>query len=103
MSKPRQIWTYLQHLKAQKHQFALYMKSKNAEFLDSLLQQLKFEEVEKDAPTEEGADAAAVKQKEGESEEDEQPKPKEAEDAEAETESSKEEKEKEEDTKEQDK
>ena len=36
----------IQHFQAQKHQFALYIKNKDTNFLESLLQQLNFGEVE---------------------------------------------------------
>lgn len=75
-------------MEAQKHQFAMYMKSKNAKFLDSLLQQFKFEEAKEVAPVDKGEYAAIGKEREGESEQDYQAEQKEVDDAEAKTESS---------------
>ena len=66
----------------------MYIKSKDAEFPDSLLQQFKFEEAKEVAPVDKGEYAAIGKERVGESEEDYQPKQKEVEDAEAKTESS---------------
>ena len=66
----------------------MYMKSKDAEFLDSLLQQFKFEEAKEVAPVDKGEYAAVGKEREGECEEDYQPEQKEVDDAKAKTESS---------------
>lgn len=62
------------------------MKSKDANFLDSLLQQFKFTEAEEAAPADNNEDAEAGEEKEGESEEDQQPEQKEAKDSEGEEE-----------------
>lgn len=64
------------------------MKSKDAEFLDSLLEQFKFEEAKEVASADKGEYAVVGKERVGESDEDYQPKQKEVEDAEAKTESS---------------
>lgn len=34
----KRFWTYLQHLEAQKHRFPMYMKNKDVDFPDLLLQ-----------------------------------------------------------------
>lgn len=38
----KRFWTYLHYLEAQKHQFSLYMKGKDTDFPDLLLQQFNF-------------------------------------------------------------
>ena len=78
MKENKRFWTYLQHLEAQKHQFALYIKSKNADFPNSLLQQFNFEEAEETATTEESNDTGVGEEIEGESQKDQQPEQKEA-------------------------
>lgn len=60
MEENKRFWTYLQHFEAQKHQFAWYMKSKDANFLESLLQQFNFREAKEAAPVEESEDADAA-------------------------------------------
>ena len=52
MEENKRFWTHLQHLEAQKHQFALYIKSGDAYFLDLLLQQFNFREAEEVAASE---------------------------------------------------
>lgn len=42
----QRFWTYLMHLKAQKHQFSRYMQNKYEDFLESLPQQFNFQRVE---------------------------------------------------------
>lgn len=46
MEENQRFWTYLHYLKAQKYQFALYMKSKDANFPYLLLQQFNFGQAE---------------------------------------------------------
>ena len=67
MEKNKRFWNHLQHLEDQKHQFALYIKSRDAYFLDSLLQQFNFGEA-KEVVASEGTE----KETEGEFEEDQQ-------------------------------
>lgn len=101
MEENQKFWTYLQHLKAQKHQFVIYMKSKDANFPYSLLQQFNFgetEEAEEEAPPNKGKDDTVGKEREWEFEEDYQIEHKETNDAEAETENLKGEEEDEGDT-----
>ena len=64
----KRFWTYLRHLEAQKHGFSLYMKSKDADFPESLLQQSNFGRAEEVAPVEVSEDAKV----EGECEEEQQ-------------------------------
>ena len=59
MEENKRFWTYLQLLEAQTHQFILYMKSEDADFPDSLLQQFNFEESEEAAAAEESDDGEA--------------------------------------------
>lgn len=64
MDENKRLWTYLQYLEALKHQFALYMKSKNEDFPNSLLQQFKFKEAEEEAPADKGKNTAAKNERE---------------------------------------
>jgi len=59
MEENMRFWTYLQHLEAQKYQCALYIKHKDVEFLDLLLQQLNFGEADEAAAIKESEDATA--------------------------------------------
>lgn len=49
----QRFWTYLWHLEAQKHQFEIYMKSKHANFPESMLQQFNFQRDEETTLAEE--------------------------------------------------
>lgn len=64
MEENNSFWTYLQHLEAQKHQFAMYMKSKDADFSDSLLEQFNFAEAEEAAPAKVSEDTGAGEERE---------------------------------------
>ena len=59
MEENMRFWTYLQHLEAQKYQYTLYIKSKDAEFLDLLLQQFNFREADEATVIKESKDATA--------------------------------------------
>ena len=83
MEENKRFWTYLQHLEAQKHQFVLFIKSKDANFPELLLQQYNFRDIEEAAPTNRSEDAKAVEEAKEESKEEEQQEQKAAEDAEA--------------------
>lgn len=58
---------YLMHLENHRHQFAVYMKKKNKDFLDSLMQSFNFHASARDGPA---AEAAVESEEELESEED---------------------------------
>lgn len=53
------FWTYLQHLEDHLHQFAIYIKNTNNNFLDVLLQQFNFGTLTTDAPAKESEDTQA--------------------------------------------
>ena len=59
MEENMRFWTYLQNLEAQKYQYTLYIKSKDAEFLDLLLQQFNFREADEATVIKESKDATA--------------------------------------------
>ena len=62
----QRFWTYLLHLEALKHQFAMYMKSKHADFPKSLLQQFNFQRAEETAPVEESEEVEIEEESEEE-------------------------------------
>lgn len=64
MEENKRFWTYLQHLEAQKHRFPMYMKNKDVDFPDLLLQQFKLAKVEEAASTEESKNAEAGEERE---------------------------------------
>ena len=78
----KRFWTCFLHLKAQKHQFSMYIKSKHADFPKSLLQQFNFQSAKEIAPAKESEEAET----EGESEEKQQQEKEAAEDDEEEEE-----------------
>lgn len=60
----RSTHNFCEHLEPQKHQFALYIKRKYADFPDLLLQQFKFREAEAAIAVEGSEDAAVGKERE---------------------------------------
>lgn len=66
MEKNQRFWTYLRHLEVQKHQFAQYLKSKDAYFPESLLQQFNFKRAKEAALVEGSEDAESKREFEDE-------------------------------------
>ena len=66
----QRFWNYLMHLENHMHQFAVYIKKKNKDFPDSLLQPFNFQASVGDAPA---AEATAESKEESKSKEEPPP------------------------------